>query len=101
MRIGVLGGTFDPIHNGHISMAKHILHEFKLDKVLIMVASVPPHKDRPVTRGELRFEMASTACSAYGECIEPCGLELKRYGKSYKTQTLSELRSKYPAEDIY
>lgn len=101
MRIGVLGGTFDPIHNGHISMAKHILHEFKLDKVLIMVASVPPHKDRPVTRGELRFEMASTACSAYGECIEPCGLELKRYGKSYTSDTLRELRAMYPADDIY
>ena len=46
MKVGILGGTFDPIHNAHIEIAKTALNQFNLDKVMIMPTPNPPHKDK-------------------------------------------------------
>ena len=61
MKIGILGGTFDPIHNAHIEIAKNALEQFKLDKVWIMPTPNPPHKDKTnITSVEDRMNMIKT-----------------------------------------
>lgn len=54
MRLGILGGTFDPVHNGHISIAKHVKEEFALDMIFLMVAASPPHKPSGCSRRGLK-----------------------------------------------
>ena len=62
MKIGILGGSFDPIHNGHLNMAKSALKEFELDKVWIMPAAHSPNKEEAnMTSGQMRLEMCELA----------------------------------------
>ena len=61
-KIGILGGTFNPIHNGHLAIGKAALRRLKLDEVLFMPACIPPHKQNvPMTAGDLRAEMVEAA----------------------------------------
>lgn len=100
MRLGVLGGTFNPIHNAHVQMALCARDALKLDKVLMMVAADPPHKcvDGHVSAAT-RFEMALLAVKGH-EGIEASDLELARSGKSYTIDTLTELQTLYPGAEL-
>ena len=89
-RIGIMGGTFDPIHLGHIGMAKAAMHEAKLDRVLVIPSGNPPHKSG-ITPGEDRWKMVCAAC-AQESGLEPCRVELDREGVIYTVDTLSILR---------
>lgn len=101
MRIAMLGGSFNPIHNGHLQFAKFIQNEFALDKVLLMVASDPPHKgDEGMLPAKERFAMAVLA-SADIKGIEASDLELWRDGPSYTVDTLKELRRIYPNDELF
>ena len=87
MKTGVYGGTFNPIHNGHL----HIVEEFRrglgLDRVLLIPAHVPPHKTAPdlAPAGD-RLEMCRLACE--GTQFEVSDLEIRRGGPSYTAETL-------------
>ena len=91
-RIGVLGGTFDPIHVGHLVAAVNARHALHLDRVILMVAGSPWQKTgrRVVTPAEDRFAMVA---AAVGEVkgLEAGRLEIDRGGESYTADTLSEL----------
>jgi len=95
MRIGIMGGTLDPVHNGHIQLAQTVLHELKLDGVMLLPAGDPPHKTRTTSK-EDRWEMVKLAASEFPG-IFPCGIEINRCGTTYTVDTLRELREKNPA----
>ena len=101
MKPGIYGGTFNPIHNGHL----HIVEEFRrglgLDRVLLIPTRVPPHKAAPdlASAGE-RFAMCRLA--AQGKpWLELSDIEMRREGKSYTAETLEELSALYPQDQFY
>ncbi len=100
MRIGLLGGTFNPIHNAHVQMARIARDEAALDLVLLMVAADPPHKrvDGSVSAEE-RLRLVTLALEGE-ERIVPSDLEILRGGKSYTLLTLQELCERYPGAEI-
>ena len=101
-RIGVMGGTFDPIHLGHLRAAEEICRAFALDKIIFVPAARPPHKDAGGFASALhRYEMVSLA-TVFTPYFSVSPIELKRPGKSYSVDTLRELRRIYgPASTFY
>ena len=102
--IGILGGTFDPIHLGHTHSAQAVANELGLQKILLIPAHIPPHKISPDlvphASAEQRAAMVEIACknSTLFTCDQR---ELKRSGHSYTVDTLKELKLKYPDQPIY
>ena len=97
-RIGLLGGTFDPIHNGHIAIAKTAIQQLKLDKLLIIPAGNPWQKSEK-TNAYHRFEMAKLVEKNLDK-VEVSDLEINRNGPTYTFETLQELHSKYPNSEF-
>ena len=98
VRIGVLGGTFDPIHTGHLFLAREMLRRLALDEVLLMVARRPPHKGFvPISDSHHRYAMAVLATLAEPQ-MKVSRLELSREGASFTVDTMRFLRKKYPAQ---
>lgn len=93
MRIGVFGGTFDPVHIGHLAVAVAARHALVLDRVLLVVANVPWQKagTRPLTPAEDRYAMVEAAVADLAG-IEASRIELDRGGPSYTVETLEALR---------
>ncbi len=98
-RIGILGGTFDPIHTGHIRMAQSALSGAKLDRVLILPTGNPPHKTE-IAPAEDRYRMVCAACAGL-DGLEPSRVELDREGTIYTVDTLSILHEMYPRAALY
>ena len=91
-RIGILGGTFNPIHVGHLIIADAVKEEWNLEKVLFIPSAHPPHKDRPdVISADHRFRLVSLAI-ADNPSFEVSDIEIKRVGPSYSVETLKALR---------
>ncbi len=101
MKIGVLGGTYNPIHKAHLQMAELARDTLALDRVLLMVAADPPHKtvDAAVD-AETRLMMARLGCAGVDR-VDACDLELRRGGKSYTVDTLTELHRLRPGDALY
>ncbi|MEY8200388.1 MAG: nicotinate-nucleotide adenylyltransferase [Colwellia sp.] len=98
--IGILGGTFDPIHLGHTLPAKVVANDLKLDKILLIPASVPPHKATPNVSAKQRAEMVKLACN--NETMFQCDQrELQRDGNSFTVDTLKELSQAYPQNRLF
>lgn len=100
-RIGILGGTFDPIHNGHLVLGKQAYEEFNLDRVWFMPNGSPPHKqERRITEGNVRRDMVKLAVAhiPFFLCSD---FELQRKGKTYTAQTLTLLHREYPEDTFY
>ena len=99
MKIGIYGGTFDPIHRGHITAAQAAAQQLGLDLLLLIPASIPPHKDLPAgsATAEQRLEMTRLAGEqlGLGGKVETLDIELRRGGKSYTSDTLVELKALY------
>lgn len=91
-RIGILGGTFDPIHHGHLVVAEASREKFQLDRVLFVPAGIPPHK-KPDTVTDFwhRYLMVSLAVLA-NPCFEVSRLEYERGGITYTVDTMRQLR---------
>lgn len=99
--IGLFGGTFDPIHNGHLVLARELAARLKLDKVLIMPTFVPPHKTKPdLAPASDRLMMCRLACEPYPE-LEVSELEIDRRGASFTITTLEQLKKQYPDGRLY
>ncbi|MBW3668620.1 MAG: nicotinate-nucleotide adenylyltransferase [Actinobacteria bacterium] len=94
MRIGVFGGTFDPVHIGHLAVAVAARHALALDRVLLVVANVPWQKagTRPLTPAEDRYAVVDAAVADL-DGIEASRIELDRGGPSYTVETLEALRA--------
>lgn len=95
MRIGILGGTFDPIHFGHIRPALAIKQQLGLDKIWLMPNKTPPHKNSTQTSALHRQAMVERVCQQYPD-FELCDIELTLTGPSYTSNTLNLLRQLYP-----
>lgn len=102
MKIGILGGTFDPIHFGHLQLARNAQLQFSLDKVILVPAYQPPHKQElsSLTSAQDRYEMVRLAIE--GEhFLELSDCELQRKGVSYTFDTLREFENKYPGGTFF
>lgn len=98
-RIGIMGGTFDPIHQGHIRMAQCALESMQLSRVLMLPSGNPPHKP-DITPAEDRYRMVCAACAGLPG-LEPCREEIDRSGVIYTVDTLSILQEKYPRAELF
>jgi nicotinate-nucleotide adenylyltransferase len=99
VRIGILGGTFNPPHLAHLVCAQEAHRELALDRVLFMLAGSPPHKPVDVDPGtEHRLQMCRLAVAG-DRRFEVCDLELRRDGPSYTVDTLSLLTSQAPHDE--
>jgi len=98
--IGILGGTFDPVHLGHTLPVKAVAEHLSLDKILLIPTSIPPHKATPNISAKQRVEMVKLACDT--EPLFNCDeRELNRDGHSYTVDTLKELSQAYPNARLY
>ncbi len=101
MRIGILGGTFDPPHVGHLIAAQDTFDALSLDKLLFIPARVPPHKQHEtVSHADVRLRMVSAAIDG-DERFEASDVELRRTGPSYTIDTLRELKERFPADALF
>jgi nicotinate-nucleotide adenylyltransferase len=101
-RIGILGGTFDPVHVGHLAAAVNARHELGLDRVLLVVANQPWQKigSRPVTPAEDRLAVVEAAVRDC-EGVEASSIEIDRGGVSYTADTVAELAAAEPAAELF
>jgi nicotinate-nucleotide adenylyltransferase len=99
MRVGIFGGTFDPVHTGHLLVAEQGREQGRLDEVWFVPAAHPPHKNEPaLTRFEQRVEMLALAVAG-NPAFRIEELEKERPGPSYTADTLAELRRRYPSHE--
>jgi len=101
-RIGVFGGTFDPVHVGHLVAACWCRDSLDLDRVLLVVANEPWQKTgtREVSDAEARFDVVSAAVEGV-QGLEASRIEIDRGGPSYTADTMNELRSAHPDAELY
>lgn len=98
MRIAILGGTFNPVHNGHLNIAGEVKSRFGYQRVVFIPANIPAHKKMEVEVGaDHRLKMLELAVAPYPDFIvDDC--ELRRGGTSYTIDTVQELSQVYPIE---
>lgn len=100
MKVGIIGGTFDPIHNAHLYIAYEAKEQLNLDKVIFMPAGTQPLKvDKKITLSKYRYEMVKEAINSY-ERFEVSDYEINKGGLSYTYETLEHFKNLYKNEDI-
>jgi nicotinate-nucleotide adenylyltransferase len=100
-KIGIMGGTFDPIHYGHLVAAEGARHHFNLDMVIFVPAARPPHKGmRVITDPVHRLNMTVLATGSNPR-FEVSDVEIKRRGTSYTIDTVLNFRQSWPGSEIY
>lgn len=101
MRLGLLGGTFDPVHLGHLLVAESCREQLRLDEVWFIPAAVPPHKQQQtLTPGATRVEMLKLAIGGH-EAFRVSEIELNRGGVSYTVDTLTAVRAERPEDELF
>lgn len=100
-RVGIMGGTFNPIHDAHVQMALTACRELALDHVLVMPSSVPPHKGgMTIASADDRSNMIKLAIAKHPELVYS-DFELKREGKTYTADTIRLLKEEAPDTEYY
>ena len=100
-KIGLYGGSFDPIHNGHLILARDAMERLELDKVIFLPARISPHKlDRPPAPPEARCRMLSAAIAGEPR-FEMDAREIEREGPSFTIDTVQSFRSRHPQAQLY
>jgi nicotinate-nucleotide adenylyltransferase len=97
--MGIFGGTFDPIHFGHLRTAFEMLQALRFEEVRFMPCGTPPHRGTPHASADLRFEMVRKATEAQRGFIVD-DRELRRDGPSYSVDTLATLRNEFPLRPL-
>lgn len=101
MRIGIMGGTFNPIHNGHIALGEGALAQFQLDKVWFMPSGLPAHKSNSaLLPAKQRLHMVQMAIEGM-PCFEASSFEIEREGFTYTADTMVALNAEYPETEFY
>ncbi|MBN1636343.1 MAG: nicotinate-nucleotide adenylyltransferase [Deltaproteobacteria bacterium] len=101
MRLGVFGGTFNPIHLGHLRAAEEVRENLAFDKIIFVPSFIPPHKDLyDVVEGHKRLEIVRRAISEY-PYFDVSSFEIDQGGKSYSIRTLEHLRDTYNATPYF
>ncbi|MDD3192335.1 MAG: nicotinate (nicotinamide) nucleotide adenylyltransferase [Oscillospiraceae bacterium] len=100
-KLGIFGGTFNPVHNGHLSLCTQLSNALQIPQVLLIPTAVPPHKRAPeLADGAQRLAMCRLAAQTDPRFCA-CDLELRRQGNSYTVETLRELEMLYPHTQFY
>ena len=101
-KIGIMGGTFDPIHNGHIMLGRQAYEEYDLDCIWYMPSRIPPHKkDHTITAAKDRLAMTAAAIAPYSY-FKLSDFELRRTGgNTYTADTLRLLKEEYPDVEFF
>ena len=100
MRVGVLGGTFDPIHNGHLAAARAAIDCAHLDRLILVPSAQPPHRVAAQAPAEDRLAMSKLAIEGDPR-LEVSDVEVKRGGASYTVDTLVELHRAFPEDELF
>lgn len=101
MRIGIFGGSFDPVHMGHLLAAESCREQARLDRVLFVPAAVPPHKqDRLLARAEQRIDMLRLAIGGHDGFAVSTD-EIDRGGVSYTVETLGRIRATHGGDELF
>lgn len=101
MRVGVYGGSFDPIHYGHLAAAEEVRHSLDLGQVLFVPARHQPLKSEAPRADEAQRRLMVEAALGPDPHAQVCSLELERPAPSYTVDTVRELRAMRPADDLY
>lgn len=99
-KIGILGGTFDPVHKGHVAVARSVLDQYQLDQILFIPAFSPPHKERELTPFSHRVAMLEL-CLEKNDRMSVSTLEAERNAPSYTVETLLELHHRMEPSIYY
>lgn len=99
-RIGIMGGTFNPIHIGHLILAQKAYEEYNLDKVVFITSADPPHKSGNIVSADVRARMVNLAIEDNQAFIHS-DIEINREGYSYTYLTLLELKKMYTDTELY
>lgn len=100
-KIGIIGGTFDPIHNGHLVIASCAADAYGLDQVIFIPSAIPPHKmGKKITPVEQRYEMTLLA-TLDNHLFSVSKVEMERSGSSYTIDTIKHFREELPDSEIY
>ncbi len=101
LRIGVYGGTFDPVHKVHIRMGRAAMAHAQLDRVFFVVSASPPHKGEAVCAGARdRYDMLCAALAGEPR-MKASRIEMDRHGPSYTVDTLGQFAAQYPGSDLF
>jgi nicotinate-nucleotide adenylyltransferase len=101
MRLGIFGGTFDPVHYGHLLLAESCREQGGLDQVIFLPAAVPPHKQGwAMTPGKARIAMIELAIGG-NDAFAVSGYEVERGGVNYTVDTLTHFRQEYPEAELF
>ena len=100
MRLGILGGTFDPIHIGHLAAARAAMECAHLDRVMFIPSAQPPHRAMAAARAEDRLAMTRVAVEGEPR-FEVSDIEVARGGTSYTADTLAELHRVHPGDELF
>jgi nicotinate-nucleotide adenylyltransferase len=101
MRLGILGGTFDPVHYGHLLLAESCREALSLDEVWFLPAAVPPHKQQyEHAPGPQRVEMLELAIGGHA-AFSVCQIEITRGGVNYTVDTLARLKAEDPLRELF
>jgi len=101
MKIGILGGTFNPIHIGHLILAEEVREKIQLDTIIFVPAYLPPHKDTAdVAPAAERYAMVKLAIKQ-NKHLAVSDMEIKRDGRSYTIDTVKEFRRLYPEDELF
>jgi nicotinate-nucleotide adenylyltransferase len=99
LAIGVIGGTFDPIHLGHVSLAKQVLEKCNLQSIRFIPCGIPPHRAQPIASSKERLNMLNLSIKNYSEFVaDDC--EIKRQGITRTIDTVRFLREQFPENSI-
>jgi nicotinate-nucleotide adenylyltransferase len=105
MKIGIYGGTYNPPHLGHLAAAKAVFSLLELDRLLLIPAGIPPHKEMPEgsATADQRLEMTRLAGEqlGLGNRVQVLDMELKREGRSFTADTLAVLKEQYPEDELW
>jgi nicotinate-nucleotide adenylyltransferase len=100
-RIGIFGGTFDPIHCGHVKAAESVQSVFSFDKILFIPSYIPPHKEsEDVASAAHRLKMVELALSSFDR-FSPSSIEIDAKGMSYSIVTLNRIKKMFPQTEIF
>jgi len=100
VKLGLVGGTFDPVHVGHIAVAEAAADCAALDRVLLIPSNVPPHRSPALASAADRLEMTRLAAAGHPR-LEVSDIELRRPGPSYTVDTLRQLKTERPQDELY
>lgn len=97
MKIGIMGGTFNPIHNAHLIIARYAMEQYELDKVIFMTSGNPPHK-KDVLDKAIRHEMTAMGV---GDEFEVSDYEIRKEQRSYTVHTLMHFKKINPSDELF